>query len=252
MPVARQSPALALPGARLLLACTLAGLPFLAQALDLGTQGTTYEIIEPDIRQTLIAAAAAADVKKFNDEREASARKFASTRPSFGLVPAGKTETLWIDPSITVQEDIQAPVKQADGSWKWQVLYPKGFRQNPLSVNRPLTAMVFFDPADPEQMTLVARLLRLDSKQFVPISVGTGDLNELSRQFRRPVFYASAPVLARFNVTHSPSMVFAQRSPAAPGGDRIGVLSFAKPFDWRAVAVWDVAAPLVRSMKESK
>ena len=178
MPVARQSPALVLPGARLLLACTLAGLPLLAQALDLGTQGTTYEIIEPDIRQTLVEAAAAADVKKFNDEREASARKFASTRPSFGLVPAGKTETLWIDPSITVQEDIQAPVKQADGSWKWQVIYPKGFRQNPLSVNRPLTAMVFFDPADPEQMALVAQLLRLDNKQFVPISVGTGDLNE--------------------------------------------------------------------------
>lgn len=252
MPAARRLSAAALSSARLLLACVAGGLPSFGHALDLGTQGTTYQIIEPDIRQTLVEAAAAADVKKFNEEREASARRFASTRPSFGLVPAGKTETLWIDPSITVQEDIQAPVKQADGSWKWQVIYPKGFRQNPLSVNRPLTAMVFFDPADPEQMALVAQLLRLDNKQFVPISVGTGDLNEISRQFRRPVFYASAPVLARFNVTHSPSMVFAQRSPTAPGGDRIGVLSFAKPFDWRAVAVWDVAAPLVRSVKESK
>lgn len=236
----------------LLVGGMLALLSLSAQALDLGTQGATYPIIEPDIRQTLVEAAASADIQKFNDEREASARSFARTRPSFGLLPAAKTETLWIDPSITVQEDIQAPVKQVDGSWKWQVLYPKGFRQNPLSVNRPLTAMIFFDPADPEQMALVAQLLRLDNKQFVPISVGAGDLNEITRQFRRPVFYASSPMLARFNVTHSPSLVFVQRSASSPGGDRVGVLSFARPFDWRAVAVWDVAAPLVRSAKEPK
>lgn len=198
-----------------------------AGAKDLGVQGNVWPIVEPDIRQLLVENAAKVDWSKTQQKLKESAETYLDRLPKRRLPVAEVTRTDYMDPSIVLTSDIQAPVKQADGKYRWQVLFPKGMKVNPLHSQRPVTAFLMFDGSDEEQRELVKNVLALEKMRIVPVEAGAGDIAKTNEYLGRPVFHASDAMLARFNVTYLPALVY-------PGtgaySDYIAVTSYARPF----------------------
>jgi conjugal transfer pilus assembly protein TraW len=220
----------------------LAGLLFLlavglpAYALDLGVQGTVWPIIEEDIRAQLVAAVAKTDWAPVQDEVKKSAESYLERLPKRKLPVSEKTQTSWFDPSIELTSDIQAPVKDEASSYQWTVLFPKGPRVNPLKNYRPVTAMLFFDGSDEQQVAFVEQVLREEPNRIIPVEAGSGDLNTLNTRLDRPVFYGNEAIINRFGVKYLPTLMY-------PGQEAnqllIGLTSYGLPFNPAEVsAVW--------------
>ena len=203
-----------------------------ATAKDLGVAGTTFPIIERDVRQMLVEDATKVDWSQAQDDLKNSAKTFVTNLPKRQYQSVARTQTVWIDPSVVLSSDIQVPVQQADGTYSWKVLAPKGSRVNPLEKFRPVTAFLFFDGSVPSQVELVRQVLAKDATRYVPVEAGQGDVSENNKALRRATFYASDAMLSRFQVQYLPSLVY-------PGSGQkelfLGNTSFALPYKWQEV-----------------
>lgn len=209
-------------------------------AKDYGVQGQLYTVIERDFRQLLLESASRADWGKVQKEAKDSAENFLERLPQRYLPEASKTATRWIDPSVTLSEDIKAPVKNAAGLYEWRVLYPKGTRVNPMERLRPGTAFLLFDGSRPEQLEFIRQVLAREPDRFIPVEAGAGKIPELNALLKRPVFHANEAMIARFGVRELPSLVH-------PGSGTnafyIGVTSFGPPLNPQAaLSLWPVTA----------
>ena len=198
-----------------------------AQATDFGVLGNTWPIIEQDIRAMMVESAARTDWSDTKDAVKASAETYAARLPKRKLPVADRTQTVWMDPSIEIKSDIQAPVTQTSGALAWQTLLPKGTRVNPLATVHPVTAMFLFDGSDPDQLKLVQQVLSREPNRIVPVEAGAGDLKKSTEALQRAVFYASDAMVERFNVKYLPTLIYA-------GTDEhrlyMGLSSFAAPY----------------------
>lgn len=225
-----------------ILALGLLSLAATASAKDYGVQGNVWEIIEPDIRQQIVESAAQADWSKAQDDLKESANTYLSRLPKRQLPVAERTQTVWLDPSIILTSDIQAPAKQPDGTYAWQVLHAKGTRVNPLEQYRPVTAMLFFDGSQPEQLELVRAVLAQEPNRIVPVEAGAGDLKGINQSLQRSVFYANDAMVNRFQVSYLPSLVY-----PGEGEHRLhlGITSFGLPFQAAQVLTsWPALRPV--------
>lgn len=220
-----------------------------ASSKDLGVQGNIWEIVERDMRQLVMESAARVDWDKVNNELADRSKRYIDELPIRRMPTAQQTEVVWIDPSITLESEIQAPVKQPDGSWKWQVLYPKGHKYNPLDDSRPLTAMLFIDSSDEDQLRLAKEMLVVEPMRIQVVEAGQGSVRKGTEAIGRPLFYANDQLLNRFQVTRLPSMLFANER---MNRGRLGLLSFAKPFDIQAARIWDGIAPALAKNTNEK
>lgn len=210
-----------------LAAWILACMP-LVQAKDFGVQAKAWDITEVDARQLMVESATRADWDAASAQARQSAEQYVENLPRRSLPVASYSQTRWMDPSMTLASDIQAPVRdEKSGRWSWQVLYRKGQRVNPLATHRPTTAMLFFDARDREQIAFVQEALQRNPYGLVPVEVSGENFKDLATLLGRPVFYANQPLIERFAVTHAPSVVY-------PGKDahalQLGVTAFGRPF----------------------
>ncbi|KWU17883.1 hypothetical protein [Burkholderia cenocepacia] len=226
---------------KFLLLLALASVSVLAHAKDYGVQANVWPITEIDIRRLLLESAARVDWAKVNQEALDSGKQYLANLPKRQLPSIEHTATTYIDPSIVLTSDIQAPVKQADGSFQWQILYPKGTKVNPLDAVRPHTAFLLFDGANPEQVAMVKAVLARSNDRVVPVEAGGGDLSKLAGDFTHEVFHADDAMIARFQVNFLPSLVF----PGTGTNSRsIGVAAFSAPFKPEEVLQsWSVLSP---------
>lgn len=205
-----------------------------AVAKDLGVQGQVWNIVERDMRELMMESAAKADWDKVQQETKNNAEQYLNRLPKRVLPTVARDSLRWIDPSIVVPQDIQAPVKQANGQLAWQVIVPKGRKVNPLEHVRPTTALFFYDGGDKAQLELVRALSRSVPDYFMFIESGRGEIKEASNLLGRPVFHANDALLARFEVSNLPTMVY-------PGNGAqtglLGVAAFAAPYREQAVRV---------------
>lgn len=219
---------IALPGVALALA--LAALPHAptASARDLGVQAKTWDVTEIDVRRLVVESAADADWTQAHGELERSAARYLESLPRRSLPVAERTQTRWIDPSMTLASDIRVPVRDAStGRWSWQVLYRKGQTFNPLSTQRPLTAMLYFDARDERQTAFVQDALARNPLGVVPVEVSGANPAKLARRFERPVFHADEALLARFAVDQVPALLYPGEGVHALA---LGLTTFASPF----------------------
>lgn len=208
----------------------------LACAKDFGVQGNIWPIIEKDIRQSIVESAADVDWGAVGEDLRKKAENFVERLPKRTLPEIDVTRTVWLDPSIELSTDIQVPVKQADGTLAWEILYKKGTRVNPLDYYRPVTALLFVNTADEDQMRLAQEITSAEPDRILLVEAGQGDVKKASETMARVVFHANDALLSRFSVKYLPTLVF-------PGtGEHssfIGVTSFARPFTARDVlAAW--------------
>lgn len=210
----------------MLLACLAAAGQ--SPARDLGVQGNVWPIVERDMRQMLLESAMSTDWSGAQESLKESARTYVDRLPKRQLPTPEQTQTRWIDPSIVISSDIQAPVEQPDGDYQWQVIIPAGTKVNPLVTHRPVTAMLFFDGADPAQVDLVEQTLKAEPWRVVPVEAGAGNVRASFERFNRPVFHANDALVSRFQISQLPSILY-----PGTGEQRLllGLTSFSPPFN---------------------
>lgn len=227
---------------RILFLAALSVVCSVASAKDYGVQANVWPITEVDIRQLLVESASRVDWQKTNETVRDAGKNYLSNLPKRQLPEVAADQTVYFDPSIVLTSDIQAPIKQKDGSYKWEIFAAKGTKVNPLEKYRPVSAFLVFDGSQEEQREMVRQVLALEPNRIVPVEAGSGDLKELSQGFQRPVFYANDAMMSRFQIKYLPSLVF----PGSGANEmRIGVSSFAQPFNAAAVLnSWTALRPV--------
>lgn len=209
-----------------------------AHAHDLGTVSHVYPIVEIDVRELLVSQASDVDQKKIDAQRKEALDRFLNTLPSRTLPSPNLTAVRYFDPSITLERDIHAPVKQANGEWKWQLLFPKGMRVNPLTKQKPPSAYLIFDASSKAQLAFVKQALaKAPAGRIEPLDVSGRNPVELAKAVGRHVFVAPDHVLSRFSIEKSPSFVYAAE------GDRdgyIAIVELAAPYRWEELTRWSV------------
>jgi conjugal transfer pilus assembly protein TraW len=214
---------------RTLLAAALVGVVLAGSALahDFGVQGKVWAIIEVDMREILLGDVAKHDWDKVNSQLKEAAGKYFDNLPKRFAPGVSQTKTRWIDPSFVLDNDIYAPVKNAQGDYEWKVLYPKGSRANPLSVQRPYNAMLFFDGNVKEQVAFVTEALNRHPGKLLPVELTGANPKDLSDKLSTPIFSATPEMVARFNITESPSLLYPGEKAHAL---ELGLTTFSQPF----------------------
>ncbi len=172
-----------------------------AEITVLGTFGATYKIAEKDAVTELKEKAAQTDWKKhFNQKKIKSLVK--NYRPDIIKLPrAVKNNSFLVDMTYTL--DFNIP----DG--KGEILYPAGYKFNPLQYMNFSKTIVIFNGMDSEQIKWCQKSYAADYNSILLIT--DGSCYDLSELFKRPVFYASAEIIDRFGVQAVPSIISQQK-----------------------------------------
>lgn len=184
----------------------LAAGPTLGSAQDLGVAGPVWSISEIDMRLAMSLDALSVDWASHQAVLEDQARSATATLDGWQVPIAEHTRTRYIDPSITVAEDIEGYVRGADGRMRWGVLYEAGTRVNPLQSARPQTWQLVIDGTSEAQMHLATQVMPEHYRQVVLV-LTRGDPGAIAKRWDFPVFFAQEQHFTRFGVTHTPSLV---------------------------------------------
>lgn len=171
-------------------------------AKELGTFGAVYPVVEEDLIKKIQEYIARIDMPRYEREQKDKARKYIlNYKPGSipGKLPvADKDSVFSVDMSYTLDFDIP------DG--KGGILYPKGYTFNPLDYTFLSKTIVLLDGTDRRQIKWFKSSpwhKRLD----VTVLLTNGTYHVLSKDLKRPVFYASRKIIERFNIKALPSVV---------------------------------------------
>jgi len=160
--------------------------------------GKVYEIAEPDALEEIQTKAAGFDWDKAvgKEKREALVKAY---RPQdlAGLPRAEKDRTRLVDMTYELDVDLY------DG--KGEVLYPKGFRFNPLEYFSYPNTLVFIDGDDPEQVEWFEKS-EFPEANSTRLILSGGSFVELSERLGRPVYYLTGQIKERLKLEAAPSV----------------------------------------------
>ncbi|NVN92096.1 MAG: hypothetical protein HXX11_16050 [Desulfuromonadales bacterium] len=168
------------------------------QAKELGRLGAVYPISEPDALEEIRARAAAVDWKKvFNRER--MSRRVREYRPDnlVKLPAAEHSRTFLADMTHTLDMDIP------DG--KGGILYPKGYRFNPLDYIQLSRTLVIIDGNDRRQVEWF-RSSPWNRDLNAMLLLTEGSYYKLGDHLKRPVFYADRLMVTKLGLKAVPSV----------------------------------------------
>ncbi len=172
--------------------------PGYAAVHNLGTHGRTYAIVEKNAIEELKTRAAAVDWRQvFSPEKMGSVIK-AYKPDLLNLPSANETRKRRVDISYTLDIDIP--------NGKGGVLYPAGYRFNPLEYTRYPKTIVVINGDDPVQ---VSWFLASDyAGTFnTMILLSDGSYYDLAEKLERPLYYASTQIIKRLQLRAVPSVV---------------------------------------------
>ncbi|MDR0701479.1 MAG: type-F conjugative transfer system protein TraW [Azoarcus sp.] len=180
------------------------GIAPLAQAIDLGTVGPTYEIAEPHllrmIEERLHTKAQSGELARI--EEEAKRRGIAAVRnpkPVAGLVATTSPRTFYFDPSFALDRNILGA--------KGELLFAAGTHKNPLEIVSLSKHLLFFDARDKKQVSHAVALIARYRGRIKPILTG-GSYLDLMRAWRIPIYYDQHGILTtKFGIRQVPALV---------------------------------------------
>jgi len=164
---------------------------------DLGTVGRVYAIAEKDCLNEIREKAKKLDWDKIRKEGIEEVKKY-KPEDLVQLPKATQNKTFLVDMSYTLGNDI--PDK--DG----KIIYPKGYRFNPLKyIDYPIT-LVIIDGNDNNQVDWFQ-----DSKYAkdyrVRLLITDGYYVDLRQKLKRPVYYANRLIVERLQLDRLPCIV---------------------------------------------
>ncbi len=169
-------------------------------AADLGTIGTTYPIKEKDALVEIREKAGMLKQSRIKADLQKAVRDYRprDSQGATALKTARQERVFTVDLTHTLEFDIP------DG--KGGILYPKGYRFNPLDyVNYPRTFVVI-NGAETRQVEWFRSSPYLKDLN-VTLLINGGSYRDLIRMLKRPVFYATAPIIEKFRLQAVPSVI---------------------------------------------
>jgi len=166
-----------------------------APAKVLGTVGRVFPIAERDALEEIEARARAVDWASVLGRTQPE--NFRPPHPVH-LPRARKNRAFLVDMTFTLAFDVP------DG--RGGILYPRGFRFNPLDYVPFNQTLVILDGDDPRQRAWLKGSPLADGAETL-ILLSDGDYREIGRQLGRAVFYLDRRIADRFRLTAVPSIV---------------------------------------------
>ena len=166
---------------------------------DLGVYGKTYNIVEPDALMEIQKQAGKVDWEKAMDKKRLlnSAKNFKPTNLK-KIHTAKKHKTHTVNMAYTLNYDIT----DANGN----IIYPRGYKFNPLDYVNYYKTLVIINAASPRHVEwLLSSGYVKDINTMVLIT--DGSYYDLMKRLKRPVYYANAELLERFQVGAVPAVV---------------------------------------------
>jgi conjugal transfer pilus assembly protein TraW len=165
--------------------------------------GTTYPIQETDLLQDiqnqLKKKEKSGELKRLQEEAIArSKNSILNPQRVAGVIRTTNPRQYLYDPSIVVDQDYKTP----DG----QIFAQRGQRFNPLTIMPLETPFLFFDAADPEQLT-VAKSYLAKHPQIKLVLVG-GSWSDAQKSLGHKVYFDQAGKLTqKFGIHQVPAFV---------------------------------------------
>ena len=175
---------------------------------NLGTVGTTYPVIEPDVVSQLKERA----ITRMAEEHRLLAERMKNYQPAdlHHLPRATENRTFLIDPTYTLDHDLK------DGNGK--ILYPRGYTFNPLDYVPFAGGLVVIDPTDPAQVKWFQKAPYAEDHRLRLLITG-GHAAALVKQLGRPVFYLTDEIADRLQLKAAPALIIQK-------GDKLQVHEF--------------------------
>jgi conjugal transfer pilus assembly protein TraW len=182
----------------------------------ISTGGATFNIKERNVAELLeehIQKNKEKIEKKLTDMKPEMKKQLENYKPrdlTKNIVSAKENKVHYPDPTYTTKED----VKDAGGN----ILYPKGYKFNPLHYISLTDKYVFFNYSNKKEVEWI-KTNKLDKDITTRLIITDGKIFEAMKELEREVFYANDLILDRFEINATPSIAMQQ-------GDRIVVSEF--------------------------
>lgn len=166
--------------------------------------GPVYPIVEPDMLAEIKARALEMErtgelQRRLQEGQRRAEESLRNPRAVDGLAPAVKRRTHYLDPTLTVEQDIVSP----DGV----VIARRGDRVNPLEQVAWSGVWFFFDARVPAQVREAQRLLAERRGAVKPVLVG-GNYVEAARTLSHRVYFdQGGRLVRRFGIKAVPARV---------------------------------------------
>ena len=172
-------------------------LPALASAGVIGTVGRTYQFAEQDALIEVEQAAKQVNWKKLLADAKAQARQYRPEIPDIRRATVARKRL--VSMSYTLEVDVPDPRIQS------RILYPKGFSFNPLQYMSMPGCVVFVNTSDRAQRDwLISSSYSQDL--MTPILLTGGEVDNIQKVLKRPVYFADYLLLERFGIEVVPSV----------------------------------------------
>jgi len=177
-------------------------LPLCSTAKNIGVVGTVYDIVEKDALKEMQEKAAKVDIEKILKRKE-TANKIKHFTPSDidflrKIEPAKADSTFLVDMTYTLDIDIP----DADGN----ILYPKGYKFNPLDYITYPKTLVILNAKSPQQLGWFKQSDYVKDLRTT-LLITDGEFYDLAKTLKRPVFFASKHIIDVFRIKATPSVV---------------------------------------------
>ncbi len=160
---------------------------------DMGSVGKVYEIVEPNFIDELKAMAPHID----KEELKRKLRHY-QPRDMKQLPKAKRNRTFDVDMTFTLTHDI----KDATG----KILYPAGYKYNPMQYLPFTGGYVVIDGSDPHQVEWFEKSPYF-SNTLARLLLSGGYAPVLSEKWRRPVYYLTDTIAERLRLSAVPAVV---------------------------------------------
>jgi conjugal transfer pilus assembly protein TraW len=114
------------------------------------------------------------------------------------LTPAIKNNTFYPDITYTNPKDIYDN--------KGDIIYPKGFKFNPLDYQNIPYQMIVINGDSNEETEWLIKNNFIDNIKYM-ILLSDGNYKEVAEKINQPVFYAMPKITEKFNIEHTPSII---------------------------------------------
>lgn len=175
-----------------------------AQEKDVTRFGPTYEIVEPDMLEDILARMQekqdSGEALRIQQEAADRAKaRLLNPAPVEGITTARKKRVFTYDPTVVAHENILGP----DG----RILIPRGTRANPLEISDFGDPMFFFDARDPKQVKKAQALIKEYKGGIMPVLTG-GSFVDLMKKWNRRVWYDQTGFITKkLGIRHVPALV---------------------------------------------
>ena len=171
-------------------------IPAAVSAKDLGTYGATYAIIEEDAIGYLKKAIAGFDMEKFKKSQIEKIRNF-KPKDLVDLPVASQDRVFKVDMTGTIPDDIVG----ING----EVIYPKGYRYNPMEYVFMRRILVFIDGRDERQIQWYKKSLYTTDMRTM-LLITDGSYWEVKNKLKTMVYYAKRKIIDRMGIKAVPSV----------------------------------------------